>query len=64
MAKATFKTGKKAKMKRTIDFKFGQSLSKGREVEIRQVNENTCMVRMEKQPTLEFIVSKDALELI
>jgi len=55
---------KKAILNRTIPFKFGQSLPKGTEVEIRQTNENTCMVRKASEPTLEYIVSKDALEII
>lgn len=55
---------KEAILKRTIDFKFGQSLSKGTKVEITQTNENTYMVRNPTQPTLEYIVSKDALKFV
>lgn len=53
---------KTATLKRTINFKFGQSLRKGTKVEITQINENTVMVRKPNKPTVEYIVSKDALD--
>jgi hypothetical protein len=55
------KFGQYAILNRTVDFKFEQSLRIGTKVQIAQVNENTCMVRIESEPTLEYIVSKDAL---
>lgn len=42
---------KTARLNRTVDFKFGQSLRIGTLVQIAQVNENTC-----------YLVSKDALD--
>lgn len=51
-------------LNRTIRFKFGESLPKGLKVEIRQTNESTFMVRRDSEPTLEYIVSKDAVSLI
>lgn len=49
------------KLNRTIRFKFGKSLRIGTLVEICQTKENTCLVRIPSEPTLEYLVSKDAL---
>jgi len=55
---------KHAKLNRTITFKFGKVLRKGSLVEIRQTDETTCMVRRASEPNLEYIVSKDALDIV
>lgn len=55
---------KTAKLNRTIRFKFGKALRKGLLVEIAQTNENTCLVRRASEPTLEYLVSKDALDIV
>ena len=52
-----------AKLNRTIRFKFGKALRKGTKVLIAQTNENTCFVRIPSEPTLEYLVSKDALTM-
>jgi hypothetical protein len=55
---------KTAKLNRTIRFKFGKALRKGLLVEIAQTNENTCLVRRASEPTLEYLISKDALDIV
>ena len=52
---------KTGKVNRTINFKFGKALRKGTQVEIRQTNENTYMVRKASEPNLEYLVMKDAI---
>ena len=54
---------KKGKMNRTVNFKFGNTLPVGIEVTIRQTNENTYMVMTDKEPTVEYLVMKDAVTL-
>ncbi len=55
---------KTAKLNRTIRFKFGKALRKGTLVEIAETKENTCLVRRASEPTLEYLVSKDALDIV
>jgi hypothetical protein len=52
---------KKGIMNRTVNFKFANVLPKGTEVTIRQTNENTYMVMREDEPTIEYLVMKDAV---
>ena len=49
------------KLNRTIRFKFGRSLRKGTKVQIAEVKENTCLVRIASEPNLEYLVMKDAI---
>jgi len=54
-----------AKVKRTVSFKFGKSLRAGTLVEVRQTNENTCLVRKNNsEPNLEYLVMKDSLSKV
>lgn len=55
---------KTAKLNRTIRFKFGKALRKGTLVEIAETKENTCLVRKASEPTLEYLVMKDALDIV
>lgn len=55
---------KTAILKRTITFKFGQSLLKGTKVQITQTNTDSYLVRKESEPNLEYLVSKTALRIV